>query len=172
MSRDRWKRPGSSTAAVKASAVSWPTPGMLINRRQAPDALAIFLMSPSIATTAARTADRAATRPRIAAAKPGMASLACSACLMKAGLRAWQPHAEHHGKAADLVFQRDPLTDKLLAGDDQRADSVCRQRLHVNGLEEAGTGEMRQAAGIVAVGLVRCQRLQRLISLPTLDADD
>jgi hypothetical protein len=35
MSRDRRKRLGSSTAAAKASAVSWPTPGMLISQRQA-----------------------------------------------------------------------------------------------------------------------------------------
>jgi transposase len=41
-----------------------------------------------------------------------------------------------------------------------------------NRLEEAGPGEMRQATCIVAVGLVRRQQLQRLISLPALDADD
>jgi hypothetical protein len=39
----------------------------------------------------------------------------------------------------------------------------------MNGLEEAGTGEMRQAACIVAIGLVRCRQLQRLIGLPALD---
>ena len=39
-------------------------------------------------------------------------------------------------------------------------------------LEESGAGEMRQAAGIVAVGLVGRKRLQRLIGLPALDADD
>src|SRR6516225_7741119 len=159
MSRDRWKRPGSSTAAVKARAVSWPTPGMSINRRQAADALAIFLMSPSIATTAARTAARAATRPFMAADRPGMPSLACSACHEGWAQRAWQPDAEHHGKTADLVLESDPLADQLFASDDRRADGMCRQGLHVNGLEEAGTGKVRQAACIVAVGLVRCQRL-------------
>jgi hypothetical protein len=30
---------------------------------------------------------------------------------------------------ADLVFQSDPLADQLLASDDQRSDSVCRQGL-------------------------------------------
>jgi hypothetical protein len=55
----------------------------------------------------------------------------------------WQSDAEHHGKAADLVLQSDPLADQLFASDDQRPDSVCRQGLHVNGLEEAGAGEMR-----------------------------
>jgi hypothetical protein len=57
---------GSSMAAVKASAVSWPTPGMLINRWQASDTLTIRLMSASIALTAAR----AAIRPRMAADSP------------------------------------------------------------------------------------------------------
>ena len=36
--------------------------------------------------------------------------------------------------------------------------------------EEPGAGEM--ATGIVAVGLVGCQRLQRLLGLAALDADD
>jgi hypothetical protein len=69
--------------------------------------------------------------------------------------RTGQSDAEHHGKTADLVLQGDPLADQLLASDDQRSDSVCRQGLHMNGLEEARAGEMRQAACIVAVGLVR-----------------
>jgi hypothetical protein len=42
----------------------------------------------------------------------------------------------------------------------------------MNRLEEAGAGEMRQAARVIAVGLVRRQRLQRLIGLPALDAND
>src|SRR5260370_1417012 len=52
MSRDHLKRSGSSTTAAKASAVSWPTPGIVISRRHASDALTIFFMSASIATTA------------------------------------------------------------------------------------------------------------------------
>jgi hypothetical protein len=84
-----------------------------------------------------------------------MPSLARSACLMKAGLRTGQSDAEHYSKAADLVLQSDPLADQLLARDDQRPDGVCRQGLYMNELEEAGAGEMRQAACIVAVGLVR-----------------
>jgi hypothetical protein len=43
------------------SAVSSPTPGIVISRRHALDALAIRLMSASIATTAESTAARAAT---------------------------------------------------------------------------------------------------------------
>src|SRR6516165_12323861 len=33
--------------------------------------------------------------------------------------RTWQPDAKYHGKAADLVFQSDPLANQLLASDDQ-----------------------------------------------------
>jgi hypothetical protein len=67
----------------------------------------------------------------------------------------WQSDTEYHGKAADLVFQSDPLANQLLPGNDQRSDSVCRQRFHMNGLEEAGASQVRQAARIVAVGFVR-----------------
>jgi hypothetical protein len=69
--------------------------------------------------------------------------------------RARQSNAEHHGKTADLVLQCDPLSDQLLASNDQRADSVRGQRLHMNGLEKAGSCQLRQAACIVAIGLVR-----------------
>jgi hypothetical protein len=39
MSRDRRMREGSSIAATKASAVNCPTPGIVISRRQAAEAL-------------------------------------------------------------------------------------------------------------------------------------
>jgi hypothetical protein len=42
----------------------------------------------------------------------------------------------------------------------------------MNSLEEAGAGKMTQAASIIAVGLVCRQRLQCLIGLSALDADD
>ena len=45
-------REGSSIAATKARAVNCPTPGMVISRRQAAEALVICLMSASIAATA------------------------------------------------------------------------------------------------------------------------
>ena len=70
MSRDRRMREGSSIAATKARAVSWPTPGMVISRRQAAEALVMRLMSASIAATAVIRAVRAAIKPRIAAARP------------------------------------------------------------------------------------------------------
>jgi hypothetical protein len=38
-------RDGSSIAATKASAVSWPTPGIVISRRQAAEALVMRLIS-------------------------------------------------------------------------------------------------------------------------------
>src|SRR5438105_3828176 len=130
MSRDRRTRLGSSTAAVKASAVSWPTPGMLIRRRHASDALTIRLISASIATMAASTAARAlhgGGQPWDALASP-------KRLLDEGGAeRARQSDAEHHGKTADLVLQSDPLADQLLASDDQRPNSVCRQGLHMNG---------------------------------------
>jgi hypothetical protein len=106
----------------------------------------------SIATTAASTAARAATRLRMAADRPGMSSLVPSACLMKAGAVG---RRTPHGIAADLVLQSDLPVGQLPASNDQRPDSVRRQVLHMNGLEEAGTGDMRQAACIVAVGFVR-----------------
>ena len=56
-------REGSSTAATKASVVSWPTPGIVISRLQAAEALAIRLMSLSIAATAAITAGRVRSPP-------------------------------------------------------------------------------------------------------------
>jgi hypothetical protein len=39
---------------------------------------------------------------------------------------------------ADLVLQSDPLPDQLLASDDQRPDSLRRQRLHMNGRDAPG----------------------------------
>ena len=64
------------------------TPGLVINGRHAPETLAIFLMSASIAATADSTAVRAVMRPLIAADRPLIPSLARNACSMKAGLRA------------------------------------------------------------------------------------
>ena len=87
------------------------------------------------------------------------------------GERARKPNPEHNGQAPDLIFQGHALPDQLLARDDQRADGVGRQRLHVHGLEEAGASQMRQPSRIVAVGLVSRKRLERLVGLPALDAD-
>jgi hypothetical protein len=72
-------REGSSIAATKARAVSWPTPGIVISRLQAAEALVISLMSASIAATAVITAVRAAIKPRMAAERPAIPSLALRA---------------------------------------------------------------------------------------------
>ena len=82
-----------------------------------------------------------------------------------------QPDPEHDRQAPDLIFQGHALADQLLARDDQRADGVGRQRLHVHGLEEPGASQMRQPSRVVAVGLVGRKRLERLIRLPALYAD-
>src|SRR5277367_5918089 len=111
MSRDLRKRPGSSTAAVNARAVSWPTPGMLISRRQASDALTIRLVSPSIATIAASTAARAAARPCMAADRPDTVARLQRLPDEGGAERSRQPNPEYYGQTADLVLQGDPLAD-------------------------------------------------------------
>ena len=90
---------------------------------------------------------------------------------MNAAVRAREPDPEYNGQAPDLIFQGHALSDQLLARDDQRADGVGRQRLHVHGLEEPGASQMRQPSRVVAVGLVGRERLERLIRLPALYAD-
>jgi hypothetical protein len=70
------------------------------------------------------------------------------------GERAGQSDPEHDRQASDLVFQGHSLGDQLLARADQRADRVGRQRLHVHGLEEPGTSQMRQTSRVIAIGLV------------------
>jgi hypothetical protein len=77
-------REGASIAATKASAVSWPAPGIVMTRRQADEALVMRRISASIAATAVVTAVRAAMRPRMAAERPATPSLALRAWLMKA----------------------------------------------------------------------------------------
>jgi hypothetical protein len=69
-------RDGSSIVATKASAVSWPTPGIVISRRQAAEALVMRVMSVSIAATALMTAVRAPISPRMAAERPATSSRA------------------------------------------------------------------------------------------------
>ena len=72
-------REGSSIAATKARAVSWPTPEIAMSLRQASDAVVMRLMSASIAATAVITAVRAAISPRMAAERPATPSLALRA---------------------------------------------------------------------------------------------
>ena len=93
-------REGSSIAATKASAVNWPTPGIVISRRQAAEALVIRLMSASIVATAVITAVRAAINPRMAAERPAIPSLIDEGD----GQRAGESDSEHDRKTTDLVL--------------------------------------------------------------------
>ena len=162
-------REGSSIAATKASAVSWPTPGMVISRRQAAEALVIRLISASIAATARHHSGARSTQT---AHGGGEASdpLACSKSLVDEGCgeRAGQSDPEHDRQASNLVFQGHALANQLLARDDQRAERMSLQRLHMHGLEEAGASQMRQTSRVVAISLVSCKRLERLVGLPGL----
>ena len=90
---------------------------------------------------------------------------------MKAAVRARGSRTQTRSPGPDLIFQGHPLADQLLARDDQRADGVGRQGLHVHGLEEPGAGQVRQPSRVIAIGLVGRQRLERLVGLPAFDAD-
>lgn len=90
---------------------------------------------------------------------------------MNAGLSARGKRTPNTTAGLDLVLQHDPLADQLLAGYDQRANGVRRQRLHVHGLEEAGAGEML-ATRVVAVGLVGRDDFSAWRGLPALDTDN
>src|SRR3984885_7331583 len=82
--------------------------------------------------------------------------LACSKSVIDEGIRerAGQSDPEHDRETTDLIFQGHSLPDQLLARDDQRADRMSLQRLHMNGLEEASAGQMRQPSRVIAVSLV------------------
>ena len=69
-------------------------------------ALVMRLMSASIAATAVITATRAALKPRIAAERPAIPSLALRARSMNAVVSARrEPDPEHNRQASDLIFQ-------------------------------------------------------------------
>jgi hypothetical protein len=87
------------------------------------------------------------------------------------GERARKPDPEHDRQTSDLILQGHPLADQVLARDDERADGMGRQGLHMHGLEEAGASQVRQTARVVAIGLVGRQRLERLVGLPAFDTD-
>src|SRR5580692_2915567 len=152
MSCDRRMRDGSSIAATKASAVSWPTPGMVISQRQAAEALVIRLMSASIAATAVITAVRASNQSPHGDRETSD-PFACFKRLVDEGgsERAREPDPEHNRQASDLIFQGHPLADQLLARADQRADGVRGKRPHMHGLKEACASQMRQPSRVVAI---------------------
>ena len=95
------------------------------------------LMSASIDATAVVTAVRAAISPRMAAERPAIPSLTFERLIDEGGgeeREEAEPRTQRRGPGSD--FPRSPVPDQLLARDDQRADGVSRQRLHVHGLEE------------------------------------
>ena len=53
------------------------------------------------------------------------------------------PHLARSARRLQIAF----------ACDDERADGVGRQKLHVDGLEEPGVGQMRQTSRVVATVL-------------------
>jgi hypothetical protein len=125
-----------------------------MSRRQAAEALVIRLISASIAATAVITAVRAALKPRMAADRPGIPSLAKSVVDEGGSERAGQSDPEHDRQASDLIFQGHSLADQLLARADQRAERMSLQRLHMHGLEETGASQVRQPSRVIAIGLV------------------
>ena len=69
-----------------------------MSRGQAPEVLAMRLISASIAATAAITAVRAAIRPRMATERPATPSLAFESLIdERGGERAGKPEPEHDG---------------------------------------------------------------------------
>src|SRR5438046_2352585 len=139
MSRDRRKRLGSSTAAVKASAMSWADTG---NAHQPAASVGCSDHPSYVAVDRHDSGEHGGTRRDQTPHGGGQAgdALARAERLLDEGEaeRTRQSNAEHHGKTADLVLQSDPLAYQLLASDDQRPDSVRGQRLHMNRLVEAG----------------------------------
>jgi hypothetical protein len=129
------------------------------------------LMSASIAATAVITAVRAAIKPRVAAERPAIPSCFESLVDEGGGESPREPDSKHDRQTPDLIFQGYSLAHQLLARDDERADGVGRQRLHMHRLEEASAGQMRQTSRVVAIGLVGRQQLERLVGLPAFDAD-
>src|SRR5437879_1925641 len=63
--------------------------------------------------------------------QPAAASLAWRACLMNVELSA-RGSRTPNTTARPRVLESDPLPDQLLASDDQRADGMRRQGLHIN----------------------------------------
>jgi hypothetical protein len=103
-------REGSSIAATKASAVSWPTPGIVMRRRQAAEALVMRLMSASIAATAAITANRRGDQTPHGGGETSDPFAGFESLIDEGGgERAREPDPEHDREASDLVFQGHPV---------------------------------------------------------------
>jgi hypothetical protein len=132
-----------------------------MSRRQAPDALAMRLMSTSIAATAVMMA----VRGNQSAPCGGEAGdpLACFESLLDEGRRERTRESDPNTTARPRIwFSKVTRWDQLLARDDEQADGVGGQRLHVHGLKDASARQVRKPSFVVAIGLVRRKRLERL----------
>lgn len=70
-----------------------------------------------------------------------------------------------------VVYSRARL-DQMPARSDRCADAVRRGRLHMHLLAGAGSRQLGKAGGAVRICLVRLHRLQTLVRLAGVDADD
>ena len=71
-----------------------------------------------------------------------------------------QYNTEGFEHSADLVVQAGTHTDQPTAGSEKQPDFVARDALDFDGSIPAAAGELRNAARIIAIGLVqlRCKR--------------
>src|SRR5205085_5666303 len=74
-------------------------------------------------------------------------------------------------KPTHIVFHGDSLFLQQLAGRQQGATLLTRERLHVHVLEQADPHHVRNAARIVAIALVRLLSLQERLCVPCLDTE-
>lgn len=75
-------------------------------------------------------------------------------------------------QSADGVVEPDTRLNQVPASGDDGAHAVRRRRLDMHLLVEAGARQLREARGVVRIGLVSLHRLQALVSLPRADTDD
>jgi hypothetical protein len=62
-----------------------------------------------------------------------------------AGKGAREPDPEHDREASDQIFQGHPPADEFFARENQQAERMSWQRLHMDGLEEDGASQVPQA---------------------------
>ena len=160
----------SSTVARKASAVIGPTPGTLISRRQISSSRAMsrtrFVRRANCSSIVARIASSGATSGITSGSPPASSrTRAAKAARRRAELEAGLPqHRAHH------VLDRPHFVQHRAARDEERSPEAALPVLDVNLPEPPRAHDLRQGAGVVAIGLVG-HRLHRGVGLPRLDAD-
>jgi len=148
-------------------------PGMVISRRHAAEALAIRLMSASIAGTAVITAVRAAIRPRVAAERPAIPSLALRALSMKPAVCARGSRTPNTTARPRIWFSKVTRwpTNFLRATFSERmacagSDFTCA------GLKKPVRAKCANPRASLRSILWVASDLARLLGLPALDAGD